>query len=152
MNREIKFRIWSFTQRRWLQDSYGDFLALDLDGGVIRVQTDSCENPSSDVNENLVVEQYIGKKDKNGKEIFDGDVVRILYTDWPSKSMADPRTIEEYLIDISLLGKVEFIDNGWYVALWSKRNREWKTREVEPGAHGFIEVIGNIHENPELLS
>lgn len=34
----------------------------------------------------VYVREFSNKIDKNGMELFDGDIVRILYTDWPSKS------------------------------------------------------------------
>lgn len=93
--------------------------------------------------------QYTGLKDKNGKEIFQGDIVRILYTDWTSKSDSDPRTLDEYLKDIAKIGVVEwdklypqfhihFIDKDNYNSLYY-------------GKYGYIEVIGNIWDNPEMV-
>lgn len=92
--------------------------------------------------------QYTGLKDKNGKEIYEGDVVRILYTDWASKAESDSRTLEQYLIDIAHVMIVIWSHNGFYVS--NKINGY--ADSIEPGTHGYIEIIGNIYSNPELLN
>lgn len=97
------------------------------------------------------VGQFTGLTDKNGTKIFEGDIVRILYTDWASKSNDDPRTLAQYLVDISKIGVVEFNDNAWELKMYSKKYDDYFHSSISHGIHGRIEVIGNIHENPELL-
>ena len=93
----------------------------------------------------IYVRQFTGSKDKNDKEIYEGDIVRILYTDWMSKSESDERTMQQYLIDISNIGVIEFNEDRFSVKIENKYN------SIFPGRYGYIEVIGNIFENPELL-
>jgi uncharacterized phage protein (TIGR01671 family) len=97
------------------------------------------------------VGQYTGLNDKNGVKIFEGDIVRILYPDWASKSSYDPRTIEQYKIDIAKVGEVQYgvcqfcINFGKDVAEYDN------VGGFNVADHGYIEIIGNIHDNPELL-
>ena len=92
------------------------------------------------------VGQYTGLTDKNGKKIFEGDVVKILYTDWVSQPIEDKRTLEEYLDKKKKKGVVTFAPYvGWYLM-----NDKYDLSIIS-GTHGYIEVIGNIHDNPELL-
>ncbi|HDU3339538.1 TPA: hypothetical protein RFL22_000806 [Listeria monocytogenes] len=80
------------------------------------------------------VSQFTGLTDENGKKIFEGDIVEIIEID--AFGNLDWNRLK---------GKVMFSEGAWLVTdsgsfaipLWSEINE--------------IEVIGNIHENPELL-
>lgn len=72
--------------------------------------------------------QYTGLKDKNGKEIYDGDLIQLTSVTGADRGIYTV-ALEEYLGD-------EYMEYGycWYNYLPSG-----------------VEVIGNIYENPELL-
>ena len=80
------------------------------------------------------LEQYTGLKDKNGKEIFEGDILVFKIYDFNRNRNG-----------WTVRGQVEFAC-GQFVAF----NLEGLCEVL---AHGtsHMEVIGNIHENPELL-
>ena len=94
--------------------------------------------------------QYTGLKDKNGKRIFEGDVVNV----W-----REQRTIEQvdefqkYKAVIEFGNPNHLYSWGWQLKMiddapFNPDILLWVDME-ETGA--FIEVIGNIHDNPELL-
>jgi len=143
MEREIKFRYYDSQIKCMLQPSavgiYG-WYAEDRD----------FEDGKSQPFERLM--QFTGLLDKNGKEIYEGDICRVLYTDWPSKDSEDPRSIEKYKSDISKIGSVEMEDYEWQFNFGNNRYGEINYGTFHVGAHGRIEVIGNIYENPELLN
>lgn len=89
--------------------------------------------------------EFTGLEDKNKEEIYEGDVVRILYTDWMSQHLGTDEqkamTLEEYLISISIIDEVIYFVPEFTL----------KGGEINAGKHGFIEVIGNIYENEELI-
>lgn len=91
---------------------------------------------TSNVNPNTVG-QFIGLLDKNGKKIFEGDIVLRSGITW-----------------LIAFEKNAFVckDNTMrtYFALWEQWEYNWKSAEDISPSDAF-EVIGNIHDNPELL-
>lgn len=124
--REIKFRAWDKEN----EEMY-DVAMIDVETGEV-AYTDHPTGYNADaLLEQVELMQYTGLKDKNGKEIYEGDICNC----------------REY----ECFGKVEWNNEeaGFYFCV-----------VVEGG--GFeeehlydyideLEVIGNIHENPELL-
>ena len=115
--REIKFRAWNTTTRGYLYtgDWKGKFKLSNL-------FTYTEDTP--DVYE---VEQFTGLHDKNGKEVYEGDIVKSIDSDFN-------RVIKWSDITPSFtMQRDDFKECVWY-------NEK------------YCEVIGNIHENPELIS
>ncbi len=92
------------------------------------------------------VMQFTGLKDKNGKEIYEGDIVR--QGEYPT----DNKFVVSYgrFIDLVEAGCAGINSFGWYLKdLVSGMTINLLNNEAgEPEA---TEVIGNIYENPELL-
>ena len=115
MTREIKFRAWDKTDNRWLESQE---FSISGNGGI---QTFGVYHPCD-------VMQYTGLKDKNGKEIYEEDVVR-----HRDNQLAEWRN-----------DKIIF-ENGGFIA---KSNQSLQ-RQTFIGEQ--MEIIGNIYENPTML-
>lgn len=124
MGREIKFRAYSKGRMY-----YGGF-SVHASAGKLDCMPGIGPNP-----EDAVVMQYTGLKDKNGKEIYEGDL------------LADG--LRHYLTDAQGTRLFEcapvVFDDEIGAFAW-RFGEEWG--RIEPSE---VYVVGNIHENPELI-
>ncbi|VDG25832.1 YopX family protein [Lactiplantibacillus mudanjiangensis] len=128
---EIEFRAWHKPTKTMHRVLAIDWLnqMVDLDGGLI-------EQSSDDV----VVEQYTGKDDKSGKPIYEGSIFGFDNI-WLNNDVSDPQ--EEHYVGVV---KRDPNTGMWFVDC--TKHKFYLGDAVESDSYG---VIGNIHENPELL-
>jgi len=144
--REIKFRAWDTLRKTMF---YKDSVSISINGAVHFLETtgewevDAFENGTTGNRINLM--QFTGLKDKNGKEIYEGDVVkwddgsnekywRVAVCFWDDKqAMFSYRVIKNTLHELSCEEGHVFGGNFYY-----RDGRQ-------------LIVCGNIYENPELI-
>lgn len=148
MERAIKFRAWDGAKNAWLHEAKTPDMAIHLVGETIMFgelwrRPDDTGVPMEEMNQ-VIWEQYTGLKDCNGKEIYDGDIV--VKHDYPFYSEGNRNYV----------GIVNWVYAAWYYDIERVSDR---VRGAAVGgmmdddglAGSDFEVIGNIHENPELL-
>lgn len=133
--KELKFRIWIKDEKRYYDESDEESYMIVPNGNVTYTSEAYEEdgvwfNDTTSATNDVIVEQYTGLKDKNGKDIYEGDIVE--YTTCYYGNEKRHRKVVE----------------------WS----EWDSDDFgEPHNLGYsnlsecMEVIGNVHENADLL-
>jgi len=124
MNREIKFRAWDKKENEMLNDfsTFTDDFT-DIFNETIEYKKESLE-----------LMQYTWLKDKNWKEIYEGDIIATS-NDW--KDHAD-------VWEQEIMWEVEFTYD-WYTQLGQHDYLDSMYNK------DYLEVIWNIYENPELI-
>lgn len=132
-------RIWDDYKKEWLCLSDKDALTyygFDITGGKV---VDSQGLPKRHLGRHLIWEQSTGIKDIYGKEIYEGDIVRT----------TNRVTVKGLIFPI---GVVEFKQRAfWICNVPSERPDFTHNETLLQYWETDLEVIGNIHENPELL-
>jgi uncharacterized phage protein (TIGR01671 family) len=130
MNREIIFRVWNKRANKWIHgpgqevNLFGETILL---GEFMRVSLDELND--------CVALQYTGLKDKNGKEICEGDILKFI----PQLKNSD-----------QFVGYVFYCEDDasfHHTYLYGRPSKRFWGQFVS----WEYEIIGNIFENPELM-
>ena len=129
--REIKFRGKNIETGEWLygnlqvpkKEGVGYYMWDKIDGSLYQVEVD----PET-------IGQFTGLYDKNGKKIYEGDIISFDY------GVGEP--VSEDLIEVRFV-------RGVFAFLWNGDLDD--ECPVSSPTHEWANVVGNIHDNPEML-
>lgn len=113
--REIKFRAWDVVSGEWIDWNQADDQDKSMDDGFVF----EIRSPDGKV----IIEQYTGLKDRDGVEIFEGDIM----------------THPDFSPDEKLV--VSFRDGAFYLGGWDCVRTDFTKGKV----------VGKVHENKDLL-
>ena len=142
MNDRFKFRVWDIKQQKYRQRTHheADTCINCLSGKVLFGE--GIEIYGEEDDKDVTLEQCTGLKDKNGKLIYEGDIVK-------GKATIGEGGFE-YLGCIRWCYQSELI--GWHIEDIDGGAWELKQAHAKISADNITgEVIGNIHENADLL-
>lgn len=145
--REIKFRAKGLIDNQW---HYGSYVYTNDDrnnpfaSGPVKENHHIIQYFPGDWNlggweaieiDPNTLEQFTSLKDKNGKEIYEGDIIAFNWKNCDG-------------VDITDLLEVRFV-RGVFAFLWDG-DLDHEANVVSP-THEWADVIGNIHDNPDLI-
>ena len=130
-----RYRAWDKIHKTMYE--VDDIMSIDFEKSEISVKTLFFERTNCYNFNDIVLMQSTGLTDKNGEEIFEGDVVTDGYTTGDIKNHP---TLGFYMVDDNCTERW-FSDNATI---------EDFEEDVET-AHRILEVLGNIYTNPELV-
>lgn len=127
----MRFRVWHKDDKVMLSNHLG-FMITDTGQLLIESMLGDEETMEKVELDNYIVMQYTGLKDKNGVEIYEGDILKIQTSDFYSKKI-----IDKYVAQVCFSrGGFFVLTDGHHTdfSLWGKSTKT-------------MEVIGNIYEN-----
>lgn len=134
MSRDIKFRLWSKIGKKFIKTDDPDFnFVINSDGYLY-----SIENFYGEIyvllQLDIVVLQFTGLQDINGKDIYEGDILKYNFP---------------YDGRLKHVSPVKFLETEASFGIKDIYGNEIPLYRIT--ANNYFEVVGNIYENPELL-
>lgn len=132
MSRVLKFRIWDKKKNKFVHENRDKDYLLDFEGNIVFPDTVGELHKRVDFC-HLIIQQFTGLSDKNGVEIYEGDILE--------NNLNHP----DYKFGTIIFDEIYSLFGIKYDGL----TRTVKTDKYECASR--FEVVGNLFQNPELL-
>ena len=134
MSRDIKFRLWSKIGKKFIKTDDPDLnFVINSDGYLYSIENFYGEIYVS-LQLDIVVLQFTGLQDINGKDIYEGDILKYNFP---------------YDGRLKHVRPVKFLETEASFGIKDIYGNEIPLYRIT--ANNYFEVVGNIYENPELL-
>jgi len=149
--REIKFRAWDNESKAWyapIHEAYrgGLFeLFISFKGDLCAHTMSGMEHQSTWPEGKYILMQFTGLKDKKGKEIYEGDIVDRFCTCNSCNSKWCGEIV--YMESRGMFGFRDYTIQADSELIMYEETENGREGKIAP-----LEVVGNIYENPNLLS
>jgi len=148
MSRPIKFRVWYLNENRYLETPDGLFFRYPSSTGHGEYIGDFVRD--TDV---YVTEQFTGRKDLNGVEIYEGDIVERIH----SHLVDDTGFSDERAESIEARGVIAYSDLECQFQLQYKKaegiaKHNFSLWYYSRAGVKHYRVLGNVHQNSELIA
>ena len=145
---ELLFRAWDKLTKKWIVKDFtilGEVTCFDIIGQYLYKYMGD-RNGTLDRLNDVIINQFTGRFDKNNNKIYSGDIVKMTNLDC-------------YIQKVEMIAVVRFNSFGGYVFEIKKINKweKYSKEAIQPTYLWFtlsnhvLEIIGNEMENPELL-
>ena len=145
MDREIKFRVWNGIEMEYniMVGKFGVFYVNPSNNGLDENDSASLSPYNTKYFDDIPLMLFTGLKDKNGKEIYEGDIcIFHMPNDWGDDGKLS-RKVDNRIITF------EWNNNGWNLKGFNILNGTYYFGSIEGD---MLEIIGNIYQTPELLN
>ena len=161
--RPLKFRAWHSGMKRIISPeemAVDQLTILPSTGQFINVSGDNTRRSTIYPIDKFIPMQFSGLLDRNGKEIYEGDIVKWWHL-WPGENCSKynlPATEEslkwlaEQRNPWGHTSSVVAFDDGKFTWAGKSWFKTWRMDDNFFVGGQICEVIGNIHENPDLLT
>jgi len=140
MNRQLKFRAWDVKNNYWVEpENSNDGCGITFEGNVAFCSQSQFVYIPEEHKDRFVIQQFTGLKDKNSREIYEGDILKFkTYDGWKDD-----------------FGRYVFLKVHYHEQTASFRMTRGDIYRGDSFDYSDkpkeVEVVGNIFENPELL-
>ena len=148
-----KYRAWDSAKKEMFKDTF----AITESGQVVVVEQESvASSPDYVFVEHLVIMQSTGLKDKNGKEIFEGDILKFNdeWNEYCHEGYVDGSVEGVNYVEVVKgeacfeFGKTRYPESSLFIYM---EDEHLSFAEFVKDKDFEFEIIGNIYKNPELL-